>query len=110
MHDFELDHYMEQERVWREKEEAKVDIKEANQKSMKEFQCIPDVSGLNFEDLCIHPNLYLSEGFKIPKFDTFKGLGNPMAHLRVYCDQLVRVGRDETLLMQHFSRSLRRGV
>jgi len=39
-------------------------------------------------------------------FDTFGGVGNPMAHLRAYCDQLKGVSRDEALLMQLFSRSL----
>jgi len=53
--------------------------------------------------LVIHPNLNLSEGFKIPKFDTFGRVGRPMAHLRAYCDQLVGVGRDEVLLMRIFS-------
>ena len=48
----------------------------------------------------------LQEGFKIPKFDTFGGVGNPIAHLRAYHDQLVGVGRDEALLMWLFSRSL----
>ncbi|KAK4714138.1 hypothetical protein R3W88_020045 [Solanum pinnatisectum] len=73
---------------------------------MKELQCIPEVAGLNYEDLCIHPNLDLPEGFKVPKFDVFGGTGNPLAHLRAYCDQLVGVGRDEALLMRLFSRSL----
>ena len=73
---------------------------------MKEIQYIPDITGLSYEDLCIHPDLNLPEGFKIPKFDTFGGAGNPMAHLRAYCDQLVGVGRDEALLMRLFSRSL----
>ena len=46
------------------------------------------------------------EGFKVPKFDIFGGVGNPMAHRIAYCDQLVGVGRDEALLMCLFSRSL----
>ncbi|KAK4706953.1 hypothetical protein R3W88_033490 [Solanum pinnatisectum] len=73
---------------------------------MKELQCIPEVTNLNYEDLCIHPNLDLPEGFKVPKFDVFGGTGNPLAHLRAYCDQLVGVGRDEALLMRLFSQSL----
>ena len=73
---------------------------------MKELQCIPDIAGVSYKDLCIHPNLDLPEGFKILKLDTFGGVGNPMAHLRAYCDQLVGVGRDKSLLMQLFSRSL----
>ena len=55
---------------------------------------------------CIHQNLDLPEGFKIPKFDTFGGVGDPMAHSRTYYYQLVVVGRDEALLMRLFSRSL----
>ena len=50
---------------------TKVDKKEDIKKAMKEIQCFPDVASLNYEDLCIHPNLDLQEGFKIPKFDTF---------------------------------------
>ena len=73
---------------------------------MKELKCIPDIAGLSYEDLCIHPDLDLPEGFKIPKFDTFGGVGNPMAHLRAFCDQLVGVGRDEALLICLFNRSL----
>lgn len=56
--------------------------------------------------MCIHRNLDLPEGFKIPKFDTFGGTGNPLAHLRAYGDQLVGVERNEALLMCLFSRSL----
>ncbi|KAK4730909.1 hypothetical protein R3W88_023897 [Solanum pinnatisectum] len=75
---------------------------------MKELQCVFEVAGLSYEDLCIHPNLDLLEGFKVLKFDVFGGIGNPLAHLRAYCDQLVGVGRDEALLMWLFSRSLNR--
>ncbi|XP_069149116.1 uncharacterized protein [Solanum lycopersicum] len=106
VHGSELDHYEEQEREWRSREEAKVDIKEEIRKAMRELQCTPDVTGLSYAELCIHPDLNLLEGFKIPKFDTFGGAGNPMAHLRAYCDQLVGVGKDEALLMRLFSRSL----
>ncbi|XP_049365851.1 uncharacterized protein LOC125830722 [Solanum verrucosum] len=73
---------------------------------MKELHCIPEVDGLSYEDLCIHPNMDLSERFKVPRFNTFGGIENPLAHLRAYCDQLVRVGRNEALLMQLFNWSL----
>ena len=86
MHSSELDHYEEQERLLRSKEAAKVDIKEEIKKAMKEIQCVPDITGLSYEDLCIHPNLDLPEGFKTTKFYTFGGVRNPMAHLRAYCD------------------------
>ena len=71
VHDFELDHCEEKEKEWRVTEEVKVDIKEEIKKAMKELQCVPDISGLSYEDLCIHPNFNLLERFKIPMFDTF---------------------------------------
>jgi len=83
-----------------------VEIKEEIKKAMKEIQCVPDIVGLSYEDLCIHLNLDLQEGFKILKFDTFKGVGNPMDHLRAYSDHLIGAGRYEALLMRIFCRSL----
>ncbi|XP_059302328.1 uncharacterized protein LOC132054303 [Lycium ferocissimum] len=56
--------------------------------------------GLRYSDLCIHPDLGLPEGFKIPKFDHFNRSDNPKAHLRAYCDQLVGNGENEALLMR----------
>ncbi|XP_015076282.1 uncharacterized protein LOC107020435 [Solanum pennellii] len=105
VHGSELDHYEEQEREWKAREEAKIDIKEEIKRAMKELQCIPDVAGLSFAELCILPDLNLPKGFKILKFDTFGGVDNPMAHLRYY-DQLMGVGKDEALLMRLFSQSL----
>lgn len=78
---------------------TKLDIRVGIAKAMKQFRHTPDVAGLNYEDLCINPDLNLPEGFKILKFDTFDGDGNPLAHLRSYCDQLVGVGKNEALLM-----------
>ena len=83
-----------------------MDIKEETRKAVKEFQCILDIVGLNYEDLCIHSNLDLPEALKNPKFYTFREVGNPISHLRAHCDQLVGVGRDEFLMMRLFSRSL----
>ena len=51
---------------------------------MRILQYIPDVIGLSYAELCIHPDLNLPEGFKILKFDTFGGVGTPMVHLRAY--------------------------
>lgn len=65
---------------------TKQNIKEKIRKSMKDLHYTPEVARLNYEDLCIHPNLDILEGFKVPKFDTFGGIGNPLAHMRVYCD------------------------
>ena len=62
-------------------------MKEEIAKAIKELDCASEEVGLNYENLCIHPNLDLLEGFKVSKFITFNGTGNPLAHLKVYCDQ-----------------------
>ncbi|KAK4721558.1 hypothetical protein R3W88_011791 [Solanum pinnatisectum] len=64
------------------------------------------LGGLNYEDLCMHPDVDLPEGYKLPKFEMFNGMGDPKAHLRMYCDKLVGIGRDERILMKLFMRSL----
>nr|XP_033509645.1 uncharacterized protein LOC117274467 [Nicotiana tomentosiformis] len=46
------------------------------------------VEGLNYEDLCIQPDVELPEGYKPPNFEMFYGIGDPKAHLRTYCDKL----------------------
>ena len=54
----------------------------------------------------MHPDVELPEGYKLPKFEMFNGIGDPKAHLRMYCDKLVGVGRDERILMKLYMRSL----
>ena len=65
MHGYELDHFEEQEKEWREKEEVKVDIKEEIKKAMKKLHCVLDIIGLSYEDL-----LYSSKFKRVqnPKF------------------------------------------
>ncbi|KAM3248462.1 hypothetical protein P3L10_010231 [Capsicum annuum] len=55
------------------------------------------MKGLNYEDLCIHPDLELPEGYKPPKFELYNKTRDPKAHLRVYCDKLVDVGKNEKI-------------
>ncbi|KAK4718123.1 hypothetical protein R3W88_016461 [Solanum pinnatisectum] len=61
---------------------------------------------LNYEDLCMHLDVELPKGYKLPKFEMFNGMGDPKAHLRMYCDKFVGIGRDERILMKLFMRSL----
>ncbi|XP_060190465.1 uncharacterized protein LOC132619638 [Lycium barbarum] len=62
--------------------------------------------GLEYKDLCIHPDIELPTGYKVPKFDMFDGKVNPRAHLRSYCDNLVGVGKDQAISMKLFIRCL----
>nr|XP_033514068.1 uncharacterized protein LOC117278716 [Nicotiana tomentosiformis] len=73
---------------------------------MKNLQVARGSESLDYEDLCIHPDVDIPVGYKPPKFDIFNGTGDPHAHLRAYCDKLVRVGRNEKLSMKLFIGSL----
>ncbi|XP_070054459.1 uncharacterized protein [Nicotiana tomentosiformis] len=73
---------------------------------MKNLQVARDSESLDYEDLCIHPNVDMPAGYTPPKFDIFDGMSDPHAHLRAYCDKLVRVGRNEKLRLKLFIRSL----
>ncbi|XP_070008381.1 uncharacterized protein [Nicotiana sylvestris] len=64
-----------------------------------------EIEVLNYEDLCIQPDMELPEGYKPPKFEMFDGTGDPKVHLRSYCDKLVGVGKDERIRMKLFMRS-----
>ena len=35
------------------------------------------LGGLSYEDLCMHPDVELPEGYKLPKFEMFNGIGIP---------------------------------
>ncbi|KAG5622999.1 hypothetical protein H5410_008217 [Solanum commersonii] len=65
---------------------------------MRNLQTTRGNKSLEYEDLCVQPDIDLPIGYKLPKFDTFNGIGDPHTHLRAYCDKLVGVGRDERRL------------
>ncbi|XP_070010192.1 uncharacterized protein [Nicotiana sylvestris] len=44
--------------------------------------------------------------FKTPKFEKYDGHGDPIAHLKRYCNQLRGAGGKEELLMDYFGESL----
>ncbi|XP_070008343.1 uncharacterized protein [Nicotiana sylvestris] len=62
------------------------------------------IEGLNYEDLCIQPDVELPEGYKPLKFEIFDGTRDPRVHLRMYCDNLVGVGKDERIRIKLFMR------
>ncbi|XP_070041342.1 uncharacterized protein [Nicotiana tomentosiformis] len=64
------------------------------------------VEGLNYEDLCIQPDVELPEGYKPLKFELFDGTGDPNMHLRTYCDKLVGGGNNAQIRMKLFMQSL----
>ncbi|XP_070017993.1 uncharacterized protein [Nicotiana sylvestris] len=61
---------------------------------------------VSYADLCMFPHVHLPVGFKTPKFEKYDGNGDPIAHLKQYCNQLRGAGRNVELLMAYFGESL----
>ncbi|KAM3237064.1 hypothetical protein P3L10_012093 [Capsicum annuum] len=61
---------------------------------------------VSYKDLCMFPDVHLLLGFKMPKFDKYEGHGDPVAHLKKFCNQLRGAGGKEELLMAYFKESL----
>ncbi|XP_055830916.1 uncharacterized protein LOC129899948 [Solanum dulcamara] len=105
----EVDPYKEMERKDRSKTDQSVAREIRNLKeAFKSIQVHKGCEGLEYEDLCVHLDVELPVGYKVPKFDVFDGKGNPRAHLRSYCHKLVGVGKDEAIRIKLFIRSLTR--
>ncbi|XP_075113020.1 uncharacterized protein LOC142182634 [Nicotiana tabacum] len=73
---------------------------------LKNMQGLAGQKSVAFKDLCMFPDVHLPPGFKTPKFEKYDGHGDPIAHLKRYCNQLRGAGRNEKLLMAYFVESL----
>nr|XP_016503718.1 PREDICTED: uncharacterized protein LOC107821781 [Nicotiana tabacum] len=76
------------------------------EQSLKNIQGLSGHKSVSYADLCMFPHVYLPVGFKTPKFEKYDGHGDPIAHLKRYCNQLRGAGRKEELLMAYFGESL----
>ena len=74
--------------------------------SIRDMQGLGGHKGISFSDLCMFPHVHLPAGFKTPKFEKYDGHGDPIAHLKRYCNQLRGVEGKEELLMTYFGESL----
>ncbi|XP_070019428.1 uncharacterized protein [Nicotiana sylvestris] len=76
------------------------------EQNIKNIQGIGGHKSVSFNDLCMFPNIHLPPGFKTPKFEKYDGHGDPIAHLKRYCNKLRGAGGREELLMEYFGESL----
>ncbi|XP_070029310.1 uncharacterized protein [Nicotiana sylvestris] len=74
--------------------------------SLKNIQGLSGQKSVSNADLCMLPHVHLPISFKTPKFETYDGHGDPIAHLKRYCNQLRGAGEKEELLMAYFGVSL----
>ncbi|XP_070020183.1 uncharacterized protein [Nicotiana sylvestris] len=70
------------------------------------MQGLSGQKSVSYTDLCMFPHVHLPVGFKTPKFEKYDGHGDPIAHLKNYCNQLRRAVGKEELLMAYFGESL----
>lgn len=56
------------------------------------------------------PHVHVSIGFKTSKFKKYDGHGDPLAHLKRYCNQVRAGGNKEELLIAYFKENLMRIV
>ncbi|XP_075096056.1 uncharacterized protein LOC142174182 [Nicotiana tabacum] len=75
---------------------------------LKNIQGLAGQKSVAFKELCMFPDVHLPPGFKTPKFEKYDGHGDPIAHMKRYCNQLRGAGRNEELLMAYFRESLTR--
>ncbi|XP_015057530.1 uncharacterized protein LOC107003756 [Solanum pennellii] len=58
------------------------------EQSIRDMQGLGGHKGISFSDLCMFPHVHLPAGFRTPKFEKYDGHGDPIAHLKIYCNQL----------------------
>nr|XP_027122101.1 uncharacterized protein LOC113739054 [Coffea arabica] len=73
---------------------------------IKKNQGLNKQGGLDYNELCLFPNMQLPAGFKAPKFSKYDGTGNPKTHLRMFANKLGKPIDDENLPMRLFPESL----
>ncbi|XP_027169433.1 uncharacterized protein LOC113769160 [Coffea eugenioides] len=73
---------------------------------MKKNQGLSRHGGLDYDELCLFPDIQLPLGFKTPKFSKYDGTGNPKTHLKMFANKLGKPVDDENLPMRLFPESL----
>ena len=88
------------------KEEWKEEFGEMKDQ-LKALQGSNNWSSLVLKELCLAPNVTLPKKFKMPDFDKYNGIGNPIYHLKSYCSKMFVWSQDENFLLLFFHESLK---
>ncbi|XP_071923201.1 uncharacterized protein [Coffea arabica] len=73
---------------------------------IRKSQGLNKQGGLDYNELCLFPDMQLPMGFKTPKFSKYDGTGNPKTHLRMFANKLGKPIDDENLPVRLFPESL----
>ncbi|XP_070023184.1 uncharacterized protein [Nicotiana sylvestris] len=98
---------VEQEKVLKNPEqEEKARKMKSLEQSLKNMQNLSGQKSVSYSGLYMFPHVHLPASFKMPKFEKYDGHGDPVIHLKRYCNQLRGAGGKEELLMAYFGESL----
>ena len=61
---------------------------------------------VDLDSLTNFPHVIMPPKFKAPEFVKYDGIGDPCAHLRMFCRKMVPYGDNHPLLCQFFPNSL----
>lgn len=92
--------------VMTEKQEKMTKELRSLELSIRNVQGLEGYKSVSYKDLCMFLGINLPLGFKMLKLEKYDWLGDPVAHLRCYCNQLRGAGEKEKLLMVYFGQSL----
>ena len=103
----DVDHYVEVENEARSVNDEMINRKlKSLEDAMRSLRGLGSNQSVRYEELCAFPEVELPPGYKIPKFEKFDGSGNPFFHLKVYCEKLIGVGKNEGIRVKLFNQSL----
>ncbi|WMV32276.1 hypothetical protein MTR67_025661 [Solanum verrucosum] len=74
--------------------------------AMRGLRGFDSSQSVRYEELCTFPEVELPPGYKILKFEKFRGSGNHFFHLKIYCENLIGVGNNQGIRIKLFNQSL----
>ncbi|XP_070002050.1 uncharacterized protein [Nicotiana sylvestris] len=75
------------------------------EQNIKNIQRLSGHKSVSFSDLYMFHHIHFPRGFKTPKFEKYDGHGDPITHLKRYCNLPRGAGEKEELLMAYFGES-----
>ncbi|XP_027155289.1 uncharacterized protein LOC113755486 [Coffea eugenioides] len=73
---------------------------------IRKNQGLSKQGGLDYNELCLFPDMQLPVGFKAPKFSKYDRTGNSKTHIQMFVNKLEKPIDDENLPVRIFPKSL----
>ena len=69
---------------------------------VKQIQGKDKYGAIDYDDFCLFPDVQIPSKFKMPDFTKYNGSGDPVAHMRMFCNLLGNPTNDPRLAMRMF--------